>query len=226
MTIRGAIHRLQDRFARSFGRHPDRREVPDAASLSALTHRLDEIPPAIAPEPAATTAHHFTADVAKALRDAWPNAGTGDIVAISLDLDHPDRVRVSHLGTPLGEAGTQLLARALEPVAGKLDIAEETLLPISADAADGARWLPQALELIRRADEIGSLHACVMLATPPVKDRRARADDGIATVRGLLLQAVQGTEISVEDGDHWSIVVQRDACARSAGSDAGSGSGA
>ncbi|HSN29531.1 MAG TPA: DUF389 domain-containing protein [Kofleriaceae bacterium] len=196
--------------------------VPDAASLSALTQRIDELPPPVAPEPAAATAHRFSTDIAAALRDAWPRSGTGEIIDISTDLEHPERVRITHLGAPLGEAGTQLLARAIESEAGKLAITEQVLLPVSADPPDGARWLPQALDLIRRARVFDSLHVCATVPAATVRDKRARAPSDIATIRAMLVQAIEGSTVTVEDGDHWSIAVQRDACAAPAGSASGS----
>lgn len=103
--------------------------VPDAALVSALAHRVDELPPPVTPEPAPATAHRYSSELAKQLRAVWPKSGTGSLLAAWLDLERPTHVHVVHLGAPLGAAGVQLLARALDPAAGALEIAEDALVP-------------------------------------------------------------------------------------------------
>lgn len=104
--------------------------VPDAASVTALSHRLDEMPPPVVPEPAPQMAHRYSAELATAIRAVWPSYATGELVDLWMDLDRPDHVRLTHLGAPIGPAGVQLLARTLEPAMGKLEIVENAMLPI------------------------------------------------------------------------------------------------
>lgn len=188
--------------------------VPDAASVSALAHRVDEIPPPVAPEPAPVMAHRYSSEVAKELRAVWPSSGVGAVVGISLDLDRPTHVRVTHRGDPLGVAGVQLLAHALEPTAGRLEIDEDALQPVEAAAADGMRWLPSAFDLVRRARRVKDLHLCVTLAQPPAS-RRGAAPSEIGLVRDAFKQVIEGAEFAVSDGDRWHIVAQREPCAPS-----------
>ena len=205
---------LRDRLARLDVDNPRLSiwAVPDAASVSALAHRVDEMPPPVTPEPATVTAHRYSSEVAKELRAVWPSSGVGAVVGISLDLDRPTHVRVTHLGDPLGVAGVQLLIHALEPTAGQLEIDEDALQPVEAAAADGMRWLPSAFDLVRRTRRVKDLHLCVTLAQPPVS-RRGAAPSEIAFVRDTFKQVVEGTGFAVSDGDRWQIVAQREPCA-------------
>lgn len=180
--------------------------------MSALAHRVDELPPPVAPEPSPVTAHRYSSELAKDLRAVWPSSGVGTVVGISLDLDRPTHVRVTHLGDPLGVAGIQLLAHALEPTAGQLEIDEDALGSVEAAAADGMRWLPAAFDLVRRARRAKDLHLCVTLAQPPAP-RRGVAPGEIAFVRDAFKQVIEGVEFAVSDGDRWRIVAQREPCA-------------
>jgi hypothetical protein len=198
--------------------------VPEAASLSALARRIDEIPPPLVPEPMPATVHRYSTEVSKVLRDTWPKSGTGEIVGVWLDLDRADRVRVVHLGAPIGVAGTQLLAQALEPAAGKLEIEEDALVPVEAALGDEVSWLPRALDLIRRARE-AHLHLCVTLARaadvkPAEPGARPPAPAGpsdasiIRTVIGALSD--DPANLRVLEGDRWSVVPSRSPCPEAA----------
>ncbi|MEO8548758.1 MAG: DUF389 domain-containing protein [Kofleriaceae bacterium] len=182
--------------------------VPDAAAMSALTRRIDEIPPPLEPEPVARTVHRYTSEVAKLVRAAWPASGTGALVEVSLDLDRPDRVRVVHLGEPLGTSGLLLLAKALAPGAGDLEIEEDALRSIEAPAPDGARWLPVALSLVERARLVAGLHICVTVVEPPAKTKRGAPPTDAATIAAAVRTALAGaTDVTIEDADHWSASV-------------------
>lgn len=181
--------------------------VPEAALVSALAHRVDELPPPVTPEPAPATAHRYSSELAKQLRAVWPKSGTGSLLAAWLDLERPTHVHVVHLGAPLGAAGVQLLARALDPAAGALEIAEDALVPAEADAGAGARWLPAALALAARARAFDSVHLCVILAAP---GRRADPVNGV--VHDAMTAALEGRDATVMEGDRWSIVPQLEAC--------------
>ncbi len=196
--------------------------VPDSASLSALAHRVDEIPPPALPEPAPATIHRVTGDLAAAIRAAWPKAGTGEVVAISLDLDHPDRIRIVHLGTPIGAVGSELLATAIAAIAGPVTITEDALVPVEDEPAAATHWFPLAVELVTRARAVG-LHACATVPRPPATtgSNGLRAIGGgsalapeapvIEVVRAAIL-AMLGPD-AVAPGDHWSLIASRDPCA-------------
>jgi uncharacterized hydrophobic protein (TIGR00271 family) len=191
--------------------------VPDAASVSALARRLDEIPPPLVPEPMPRTVHRYSTEVSKLLRDAWPEAGTGEVVGVWLDLDHADRVKVAHLGAPIGVAGTQLLARALEPVAGHLEIEEDALVPVEAEPADALAWLAGALDLIRRA-RAARLPLCVTLVRAPDPKAKKPAEPpdppGADAVRTVIRRLGDGAaDLAVTEGERWSVVPSRSGCA-------------
>jgi hypothetical protein len=195
--------------------------VPDAASLSALVRRVDEIPPPPVPEPMPATVHRYSTEVSKLLREAWPGAVTGELVGVWLDLDRADRVRVVHLGAPIGAAGTQLLARVLEPAAGRLEIEEDALSPVEAEARDAIAWLPRALDLIRRARASG-LRLCITLvrapdAKSPAKPPAPAASPESLTARAVMRRLSEGAgDLSVRDGDRWIVAPSRSECAEPA----------
>jgi uncharacterized hydrophobic protein (TIGR00271 family) len=191
--------------------------VPDAAAMSALARRLDEIPPPAPPEPVPRSVHRYSAELAKVIREAWPTSGTGELIEVSLDLERPDHVHLLHLGEPLGASGRQLLARALEPIAGELVIEEEALSPVDAVIADGMRWIPNAISLIQRARHAPSVHICVTLARAPPAKQRAGAHPEVASVRAAMLAFVTPiSTVAVRDGESWSVIVSTASCAGSA----------
>lgn len=165
------------------------------------------------------TVHRYSTEVSKLLRDAWPGAGTGELIGVWLDLDRADRVRVVHLGAPIGAAGTQLLARVLEPAVGRLEIEEDALSPVEAESRDAIAWLPRALDLIRRARAVG-LRACITLVRAPDAKpaaAAAAASPDTSTVRAVIRRLSEGAgDLSVIDGDHWVVAPSRSGCAEPA----------
>lgn len=181
--------------------------VPDAGMVSALAHRVDELPPPVTPEPAPATAHRYSSELARQIRDVWPQSGTGALLAAWLDLERPTHVHVAHLGAPLGAAGVQLLARALAPAAGAIEIAEDPLVPVEADAGAGARWLPAALALVARTRAFEAIHLCVTLAAPG-----RRADPVTAVVHDAMTATIEGRDATLVEGTRWSVVPQLEPC--------------
>lgn len=187
--------------------------VPDAAAMSALARRIDEIPPPPPPEPAPRVVHRYSTELAKIVRETWPTRGTGELLEVGLDLEQPDRLHLLHLGPALGASGTELLARVLEPVAGKLAIDEEALLPVDAATADGMRWIPDAIALIQRARHVPNVHICVTLARAPAGRQRTPAYAEVAAARAAM-QAFLASIVTAttRDGEGWSVVVSTTAC--------------
>ena len=190
--------------------------VPDAASISALSHRVDELPPPIAPEPVTQTVHRYTADLAKVIRGVWPQ-GSGELVAITLDLDRPDRIRITHLGAPLGAPALQLLATSVKPQAGDVTITEDALVAVEAAAGEGATWLPAAIDLVGRLRRTSGLRACLTVPRPPEKPRgRAPTpppsgdDELVRTIVDALV--APSPDLTVTLGDRWQVVPSRAAC--------------
>ncbi|MGE0400097.1 MAG: DUF389 domain-containing protein [Kofleriaceae bacterium] len=188
--------------------------VPDAAAMSALTTRLDSIPaPAPPPEPAPIVARRHSTELVEAIRSAWPTSGTGALVEVWHDLDHPQKVRVIHLGAPLGDAGMQLLSRTLATL-GAYTVEEEALLPIDAPFDDGATWLPEALRLIARASRVPALRLCLTIPVEraPVprgdKAKIAEANRSRATIISFLPDSLP----KVVTGDSWSITPRTTPC--------------
>ncbi len=177
--------------------------VPDAATLSSLSKRVDAMPPpAPTPEPVPIVARRHDRDLVQAIHDSWPKAGTGVLVAIWRDLEQPQRVRVVHLGPPIGVAATELLSRT---VSGEsVEVVEDALVPIEAPRVDGTRWLPLAIELATRAHGAEGVVLCVNV---PETVRSEEADFVRTSIEtsGMVQSVVAG-------GETWRIVPQREPC--------------
>lgn len=190
--------------------------VPDAATLSSLTKRVDAIPPPPPtpppPEPAPVTARRHDSDAVEAIRRAWPSSGTGPIVAIWRDLDHPQRVRVVHLGSPIGLAGIHLLGVAVAGV-DRLELEEDALLPVEAPRSEGQQWLPRALDLVARTRTVGGIELCVTVpervrvGKRPVKEE---PDPVRVTIESVFDDP--GTRV-ITAGEVWRIIPQQGPCA-------------
>jgi uncharacterized hydrophobic protein (TIGR00271 family) len=200
--------------------------VPEAAAVSALAQRLDDLPPPPQPEPRSVVGRGYSADVAREVRAAWPSQ-SGALVDVSLDVAHPDHLRVIHLGQPLGPAALHLLSRAIEPAVDHFEIDEEAFEPVEASADAGIQWLPAALGLLDRIEHVPGLHACfTMPASPPPPARPAKSRpievDPITPVRNAIIARVPSD--SIVDGDRWRIAPSLAGCSVPAAAPPGDGS--
>ncbi|MDQ3367376.1 MAG: DUF389 domain-containing protein [Myxococcota bacterium] len=196
--------------------------VPDASSFSALTARLDDLPlevppPEPAPEPPPLQAR---------LAALWP-AQAGPLVDTWISSGPPARLRITHLGEALGPAGCEILARSLT-VDGELpQVEEHALVPLEAAIGDEARWLPAALQLIERTNDLPDLHVCVTLPPIPIV-RPQRGSKPVVRVETVLArESVVGAlagrrNASVGDGAQWSIAASVTPCLPAAGDPASS----
>lgn len=187
--------------------------VPDASSLSAISRRLDAIPPPTTPEPDAQVARRFTSDTAEAIRALWPKEG-GELMSISLDLDHPERVRLTVLGPPLGAAGLNILASALKAQTGPLSIIEDALTPVEASVGDAASWLVATVDLLSRTKGVTGVVLCVTVPRPPERARgRPAIVDADADVRASVATlSAEGANVSIVEGDRWRATPSRSPC--------------
>ncbi len=169
------------------------------------------------PEPAPATARRHSSEVVDAIRAAWPKSGTGELVAIWHDLDHPARVHVVHLGPPLGAAGVELLAHAIVGV-DRLEFEEDALLPVEAPRTDGLKWLPHAVDLVARTRRAPGVQLCVVVPEEPAAlPRQPRVTTDVSPIRATIeAMFPDATDRVVVRGDTWRIVPQRAACEKAA----------
>ncbi|MBA3818083.1 MAG: DUF389 domain-containing protein [Deltaproteobacteria bacterium] len=188
--------------------------VPDAAAFSALTARLDDLPlevPPPAPAPQPPTLH-------ARLEALWP-AQAGPLVGTWISSGAPTRLRVTHLGQELGPAGRELLARSLTIDGERPEVEDHALLPLAAPIGEEARWLPAALQLIERTNDLASIYLCVSVPTiptiPTVQTKQAKPVVRTETVlaRASVMSALTGRpNTTVEEGAEWSIAANLTPC--------------
>lgn len=197
--------------------------VPDAATLDAMAATLNASarppapppppPPAPPPPPPATT---LRAALDAAIAEDWP-AAAGTVRRIAVELTPADdaamRVTVVHQGPALGEAATQLLARAWR---ARLDVDVVIVAralpaaPITAAAADGAAWLDDASAVLATTAGLDGVATCVTVPAPPPppKGRRATPSPPPDPVRLALDALIAGRpDVVVREGDGWSVAV-------------------
>lgn len=158
-----------------------------------------------------------TADVAEALKRAWPVAIAGEIRRWRLDLtdrEHPS-IEVVHLGRPLGDDARAVLAALLEDRAhAPLVLRDMPISPerFTARPDEGKAWLSKLASAVEwvRADQ--GLVACVTLP-PPVdpSERRRHRELGLASVRNAALAEIaKAPEGNARwaPGEQWSVQVR------------------
>ena len=117
--------------------------------------------------PARQDATELRGATANLLASAWPRDSAGELLAWRLSVASNDvpSVEIVHIGAPLGRSGETLLAHALSGALGAMPAITDVALsptPIVADARDGERWLPAALESAAEAATHQSVRACVV----------------------------------------------------------------
>lgn len=188
--------------------------VPDALALSALSARLDDVP-AVAPVPAVEAPP--PRPLGERIRSSWP-ASAGELLEVWTASDGgfegsavQPHARIWHLAPALGDAGRELLARAVAVDSSTPMISERVLATIEEPADRGREWLAPALDLLAASRDVAGVQLCVTLPAPPA--RRAREDSGRQLFRTIFEQAAaQDPNVSIVAGDRWQITPQRGAC--------------
>jgi len=178
--------------------------------------RLDAIPPPRVEEAPRILADRPVRDIAAAITAAWPTSSAGELVAVWVASAEPLRIRVVHLGAPVGGAGMQLLATAIASTE-KLAIEEDALVPAEAPSVEASRWLPLAFSLVDRAAR-HDLWVCITTPAVPAPDTARPKNDpvedpAITEVRKLIEAYVAGRpKVVLGVSDRWSIAAKRAAC--------------
>jgi uncharacterized hydrophobic protein (TIGR00271 family) len=167
-----------------------------------------------------------TGSVAEALKEFWPRAAAGEIRRWRLDLTNRERpaLEIVHIGQPLGESGQTLLGSVLsERLHAPLEV-REVAIPsdvASADASQGAVWLPKLSAAIDwvRADH--GLIACVTLPPPDDRTARRRGSQAERERRALLpvrsaalaeLATAPQEQVHWSPAARWSVQVRAESC--------------
>lgn len=182
--------------------------VPDAgtlASLSAQT-RGNATSPDAPPAPVLDLAA-LRRRVGGALGAEWPAAAAGPLLGWSLEVaDEGDpRLRLLHLGAPLGAAADAILGNRIgAAVQGRVTVTSQSLATdtVTAAAGGGTAWLPRALALATPVATTPALRLCVE-APATVAGRRAQQE--LAATRSALdtSPAARAGRVVVREGTRW-----------------------
>lgn len=198
--------------------------VPDLAAMADLVRSMREpVPQVVVPRPSAFS--ELQAEVKELLSTAWPRAAAGELRHWRLEVAAEDalRLEVTHVGSPLGEAGESLLASlAGDRLDHSVKISDVALPKEALTAAleDGARWLPSLASAVAwlRADPL--LGACVLL--PELRAARSRGSKRVGTREGDLaavyraahaeLAKIPPAQVTIAPGERWSVQLQPPSC--------------
>ncbi|HEU0030326.1 MAG TPA: DUF389 domain-containing protein [Kofleriaceae bacterium] len=177
--------------------------VSDATTISALSARIEDIP-----IPVPTPPLPPPVPLGDRVRASWP-AGAGALLDVWISEGDPVRVRVRHLGAPLGDAALQLLAQLVDhdrrPV-----IEDDALDVIEADPANGAAWYADATRLVAAARALPQLRVCLTVPAPTRRDRR---DSATVAIRAQLDAAIRDMpNVEIATGDRWRAVPRLASC--------------
>lgn len=203
--------------------------VPDAATLDAVATQIKTAASAPLPSaPLPAPRPSLAATLAQVRAQHWPDAA-GPLVRLrvgdsALGAEALD-VQVTHLGSPLGAAGEQLLAQQWAKLfEGPVEIHDRALPAevIEAPAEDAVRWLAELVRVLGAVDDVGEVRVCVTVPAapvPPAPDRRRRAPappaeaPAVTTVRAVVeTLAATRPAMAVTPGPSWRVEVALGAC--------------
>lgn len=178
--------------------------VSDATSVSALSAKLDDVPAVIPPPPEPTPS------LEQRIRDAWPAQTAGPILAL-WTAEGPARARVSHLGPEIGPVAREILATSVGD--GTAVAIEEQALATTEPGPGGVtEWLPRGLAMLSVARDFPGVRFCVSRPAPAT-GKRAKVDPAGDLARSLLdEEGAKHPNVTVSNGDRWTIVPQLEAC--------------
>ncbi len=181
--------------------------VSDATSVSALAARIDDVPRVVpAEEPPPPPPPSLEARI----RAAWPAQSAGALLSVWTTETTPPSARVTHVGEPLGATALALLARTVSTPDSMPSIGEVALAEVVADPADGARWLPRALELFAHASQHTAVSLCVTL--PPRPRARTAATTWELVRRIVQDEARAHAQIELAEGEDWRVTPTMSPC--------------
>lgn len=199
------------------------RAIPDAAAFAGLETSLraanERIP---LPEPPPPSPTEQLEGVREAIRShvmrLWPTAAAGDPLAVELGTSGtgPLRVRVVHLGAPLGAAGLESLDRSLSAAIGReVRVVDVPVPPGPLSRSDGdLAFLARVAAAAQSSASIESLHLCAVRPAPrpgaPRRGRLAAREEELAAALAEILAA--HPRASTVSGEEWSVRFSRAAC--------------
>ena len=176
--------------------------------------------PPLTPQPQPQLGEH----AAQTLARTWPRGSAGELAGwrILLERDGAVRVDVAHLGAPLGAAGTELLARALEPRFGaRVAVVEHAFTPetiVCPRPMDGG-CLARVRAILDDAYAWDGLRVCA--TRPAATGEDAGLDAGLDSESGSLLLASLvrfGDRAAIDESESWSVSLSMDRCPERPGS--------
>ncbi len=188
--------------------------VPDADAL-----RQAAGTPEAAPAPRGFDPDELRQQLGTAVRGTWPEERLGPLVGWSLEV--PDsgapRVRIEHLGEPVGAAAEALLGRGVsERIGAGVSVGTRAYprAPVTAALEQGEEWLSAYLGAVEAARGTDRLYVCAGVPDRP----SLAADSSLARVSdraGAAAQSVAGGRVAVDStGALWSVRYSQRPCVR------------
>ncbi len=223
--------RLQLRIAQAAGVEPSLSvlAVPSEQAIreaALLLGRMKPIPaPARPPEPDFTT---LQSRFSTSVKNHWPMDSAGPLLTWQVRLDgNQMTVHSTHLGSPLGAAGEELLGRALTTALGsKVELRDHPIDPRQRlfDLNEPAKFWPELSQMAASVKEHSQLSLCVGL--PDILPSKApsasdlQRSSNIAAIRSLIDGL--GPQGTVTNTEQLQLRVADGPCERHSPSDGGS----
>lgn len=162
-----------------------------------------------------------TADIAEALKRAWPVRAAGEIRRWRLDLTDREqpRLEVVHLGAPLGDAALIVLGAMIEDRVHAPVVVRDVAIPpeaITAAVEEGKEWLPKLAATLEWVRADSGLVACVTLPPPVATGRNVRRRGAeLAPIRTAALSELAKlpeARAHWAPGDRWSVQIRTGPC--------------
>jgi uncharacterized hydrophobic protein (TIGR00271 family) len=182
--------------------------VPDAAAFAGLSSTIVRAPatPTVATAAPLTPEQELDAARARvrtAIIGLWPAAAAGEALAVraSLDRDGPLRVRVVHIGPPLGQDAREALERGASSALGRPVQVGDAAVPADplVRGQDDLRLVAAVAAAVRSTQDIESVRVC--LSRPVARPTPAEA----SLARSLEEVLAAHPRVRAVDGGAWSV---------------------
>ena len=188
--------------------------VPDATALEGLESSL--LPRPLAAAPAKSPAEELDSTrgrLRQAVLEVWPGGAAGEALSVDVGVSAgPLRLRVAHLGPPLGAAAREAIGRAAELSLGQpVELVDVAIPAELLTRADGdLAFISRAAAAAQASASVAAIAVCATVV--PAPPRSAERD----LARALDAALVGHPRVTSITGKEWSVQFVRGACPKPA----------